>query len=356
MQHTRFFAEKPIRFRSDRRCRLVPLLILLLIAPVLAHAQGLDARASRAPARTSSFHVYRSDDQGRSWTEVGEGLPKAARVHALAVEGSTAYAGTDDGVFVSVDGGRRWAARVMTPASPVQCFAIAGRRVYAGTREAGVFVSGDGGRSWRRIADGLTDPNVRSLASRGSVVYAGTDSEGVFMLPDGEERWTPLGRGLPERPQVFDLAVEGRHLYAALYSKGLHRLEADGGRWEKVGGVTPLRFLVRGETLLAGHNPGGVHRSVDGGATWRPAAGLAGDSPIWVLGDCRPERARGDFAGRRIAERRPRCDLEAERRRPPTRRGRHRRRGWPGLHARGDLPTERRVRIATGPIGGDSKA
>jgi hypothetical protein len=117
------------------------------------------------------------------------------------------------------------------------------------------------------------------------------------MLPDGEERWTPLGRGLPERPQVFDLAVEGRHLYAALYSKGLHRLEADGGRWEKVGSVTPLRFLVRGETLLAGHNPGGVYRSVDRGATWRPAAGLEGDSPIWVLGDAGPNMLAGTSPG-----------------------------------------------------------
>jgi photosystem II stability/assembly factor-like uncharacterized protein len=294
---TRVVRGKLVRFPSDRRCRPVPLLILLLLIPVLAHAQGLGARASRAPARTSSFHVYRSDDQGVSWTEVGEGLPKAARVHALAVEGSTAYAGTDDSVFVSVDGGRLWAARVMTPASPVQCFTIVGRRVYAGTRKAGVFVTEGGGRSWRRVADGLTDPNVRSLASRGSVVYAGTDSKGVFILPDGEERWTPFGRGLPERPQVFDLAVKGRHLYAALYSKGLYRLEAGGGPWERVGDVTPLRFLVRGDSLLAGHNPGGIYHSVDEGATWQLAAGLPGDSPIWVLGDAGPNVLAGTSPG-----------------------------------------------------------
>ncbi len=73
-------------------------------------------------------------------------------------------------------------------------------------------------------------------------------------------------------PQIFDLAIKGRHLYAALHSKGLFRIEAGGDRWQKVGSVTPLEVLVRGDTLLAGHNPGGIYRSIDEGASWRPPA------------------------------------------------------------------------------------
>ncbi len=240
------------------------------------------------PQGTSSFHVYRSDDHGLSWSLAGRGLPTRGRIHALAVHETTAYAGSDDGLFVSADGGHSWAARDIQPGSAVQCFAAAGRRVFGGTKRAGVFVTEDAGHSWRPISKGLTDPNVRSLAVQGSVVVAGTDSEGVFVLPDGAEAWVPFGRQLPDGAQVFDLAIKDTWIYAALYSRGLYRLAAGGGSWQRVGDVEPLRFHVHGESLLAGHNPGGVYRSIDEGLTWHLAEGLTARSPTWVLGDAGP--------------------------------------------------------------------
>ena len=141
----------------------------------------------------------------------------------------------------------------------------------------------DAGHSWRPISRGLTSLNVRSLAVQGSVLYAGTDSAGVFVLPEGAEVWVPFGGPLPEGAQVFELAIKDTWVYAALYSKGLYRVAAGGGSWQRVEDVKPLRFLVHGESLLAGHNPGGVYRSIDEGRTWKLADGLTGRSPTWVL-------------------------------------------------------------------------
>lgn len=240
------------------------------------------------PPGTSSFHVYRSDNHGLSWSLAGRGLPNKQRIHALAVRGTTAYVGSDGGLFVSADGGYTFTGRDIRPDSPVHCFAASGRRIYGGTKTAGVFVTEDAGHSWRQIAAGLTSLNVRSLAVKGSVVYAGTDSAGVFVLADGAEAWAPFGRQLPEGSQVFDLAIKGTWVYAALYSKGLYRAAVGGGDWQKVGDVEPLRFHVHGESLLAGHNPGGVYQSIDEGRTWRLADGLTDSSPTWVLGDAGP--------------------------------------------------------------------
>lgn len=170
----------------------------------------------------------------------------------------------------------------------MQCFAAAGRRLFGGTKRAGVIVTEDAGHSWRPMSSGLTDMNVRSLAVQGAVVYAGTDSGGVFVLPDGAEAWVPFGRELPDGAQVFDLAVKDTWIYAALYSRGLYRLAAGGGSWRRVGDVKPLRFHVHGESLLAGHNPGGVYRSMDEGQTWQLAGGLTDRSPTWVLGGAGP--------------------------------------------------------------------
>jgi hypothetical protein len=250
------------------------------------------AQADAAPRETnpgplqgvSSFHVYRSDDQGLSWGLVGRGLPSSARINALAIDGTTAYAGSEDGLFISKDGGQSWVERAISPASPVQSFAVAGHRVFGGTKRAGVFVTEDAGASWRQVSRGLSNLNVRSLAARGGVVYAGADAEGVFVLPEGAEAWAPFGRDLPGGSQVFDLAIKDAWVYAALYSKGLYRLQGGGGSWQSVGDVRPLRFVVHGESLLAGHNPGGVYRSIDEGRTWHLAGGLTERSPTWVLG------------------------------------------------------------------------
>lgn len=241
--------------------------------------------------RRTTFQVYRSDDQGRSWTQTGKGLSQSARVHSFLIADSVAYAGTDDGLFCSTDGGVTWSARVLPSMSrgpsvyPVQCLVSVGRRVYAGTENAGVFVTQNRGSTWRQVSKNLSAPNVRALSSLGGMVYAGTDSGGVFALREGKDTWLPLRQGLPERSQVFDLAIKGRALYAALYSKGLYRLDTANPQWERVEKVTPLRFVVRGNSLLAGHNPGGIYHSADQGATWGLARGLPPDAPIWVLGN-----------------------------------------------------------------------
>jgi photosystem II stability/assembly factor-like uncharacterized protein len=257
---------------------------ILIFSSVAILQTRTDAPAARKPTAAHSFRLYRTTDGGNSWAEVGAGLPRSQRINALATGGSVSFAGTDGGIFTSTDDGKTWSASPILPTPRIQCFAVADRRVYAGTARAGVFVTEDGGRAWRPVARGLTDMNVRSLATRGAAVFAGTDSKGVFVRSAGDEGWAPFGRGLPGNSQVFDLAVKGQHIYAALYSNGLFRIEAGGGGWDKVGTVTPLEFLAQGDSLVAGHNPGGIFRSIDAGTTWKRAGGLPGDPPIWVLG------------------------------------------------------------------------
>jgi photosystem II stability/assembly factor-like uncharacterized protein len=270
--------------------------LLFLLSPLLLVGCSRDLQSAAAkPA--SSFHLYKSLDHGHSWAEAGGGLPQSGRINALTIVGATAYAGTDDGIFISTDEGRTWSGSALIPHARVQCVTAVGQQVFAGTKQTGVFVSKNGGRSWRQLASGLTDLNVRSLINFGSDIYAGTDAQGVFVLPGGAESWERFGHGLPEHAQVFDLAVSGQSVYAALYSKGLYRLNSGGGRWAKVGQVTPLEFLALGATLLAGHNPGGVYRSIDGGATWTLASGISDKAPIWTLGSAGSNLLAGTSPG-----------------------------------------------------------
>ncbi len=232
--------------------------------------------------KSSKFYIYRSTNNGASWQAAEVGPPLSKRVNALAVDVAKSYAGTDEGVFVSSDNGRTWSRAAMGPSHRVQSLVAGHGAVYAGTAR-GVYVSQDHGRTWAATLRGLNDLNVRALATDDTLVFAGTDKGGVYVLR-GAGHWQKYGRGLPDNSQVFDLATTQLHLYAALYGKGLYRTSTD-GEWRKVGEVRPLEVVARGDVIVAGHNPGGIQQSVDGGKTWRTASGLSGPSPIWGLGE-----------------------------------------------------------------------
>ncbi len=92
---------------------------LLLLVPLLAHAQGGGPPGGTVlalaidPANPATLYagtnggVYKSADGGSSWTTVNSGVPLGTIAQALAIDPSTPatlYAGTSDGgVFKSTN-------------------------------------------------------------------------------------------------------------------------------------------------------------------------------------------------------------------------------------------------------------
>jgi photosystem II stability/assembly factor-like uncharacterized protein len=93
------------------------------------------------------------------------------------------------GVFRSTDNGQTWSqiAAGMDPNEPIYELLPDPSHPgvwYASSGLSGVFYSTDGGMMWQRLSNGLTNLNVRGLAlsQDGSVLYAGTIGSGVFRL------------------------------------------------------------------------------------------------------------------------------------------------------------------------------
>src|SRR4029450_35208 len=98
-----------------------------MCAPEDARWRVLRARAGSLPARTlmagpvrgsvylaGQRGLYRSDDWGHSWLDVGRALP-ATSVSALVVsraDAQSVYVVADGGCWVSTDAGRNWEPRV----------------------------------------------------------------------------------------------------------------------------------------------------------------------------------------------------------------------------------------------------
>jgi hypothetical protein len=241
---------------------------MMIGVAVLANGGWLLAAESAA--------VFQTVDRGRSWTRADRGLPRDSRVNAFGAIGSVIVAGTDSGIFVSRDVRGSWQ---LAASGRVLSFATLGTRIYAGTDRRGILVSADQGASWT-ASSGFPAQKVRSLLADGERLYAGTDADGVWVT--SADRWLPMREGLPPHAQIFALSTVQGRLFAGLYGRGLYAWTGSG--WSQAGPVRPLVLASSGETLVAGHNPGGTLWSGDGGTTWARSVGLPGTAPVWEMG------------------------------------------------------------------------
>jgi photosystem II stability/assembly factor-like uncharacterized protein len=168
-------------------------------------------------------------------------------------------------------------------------------RLYVGTIGEGLFRSTDGGGSFRRACDGMfVECDVRALAldpDRSEVLYLGSE-EGLYVSDDGADSWRNLQAPL-DGLQVWSIHLDARkpgRLLVGTCPSRLFRSEDCGRSWAEAEAAlerdcprikhTRVTCLAVDDTnpdvLWAGVEIDGVHRSRDGGRTWRPVgAGLS---------------------------------------------------------------------------------
>lgn len=71
---------------------------------------------------------------------MNNGLPADTTVNAFAQSGSSLFAGTSNGVFISINQGQSWTAvSDGLPATSIFSLAVSGTNLYAGTAGKGVY-------------------------------------------------------------------------------------------------------------------------------------------------------------------------------------------------------------------------
>lgn len=120
--------------------------------------------------------------------------------------------------------------------------------VYCGTSERGLWRSADAGASWRPVGEGVSHPNVTSVAVAGDgVVYAGTEPSALFRSEDGGISWRELER-MRELPSSSEWSFPPKPWTSHV-------------RWISPDRAEPERLFVCIEA-------GALLRSSDGGETW----------------------------------------------------------------------------------------
>lgn len=201
----------------------------------------------------TAMGVFESDTEGKSWQKRMTGITNVLMVTALAADPGrpdVLYAGTSSGVYKTTDGARTWAAAntgmiasshaMSSRALGVTTLAVDPRRpdiVYAGTLD-GLYRTLDGGRAWTRIGGDLASQSINTLvAAPGdrADLYVGSLA-GVFKSEDRGATWENRSAGLPSR-NVLSLAagrVPPTLLYAGTNGGGLLRSRDGATTWEPV--------------------------------------------------------------------------------------------------------------------------
>jgi photosystem II stability/assembly factor-like uncharacterized protein len=195
------------------KAKMVLLVVLSLLVPALAvagsagpgpvfehvHALAFDA-AGRVLWLGAHTGLYRSEDNGRSWTKVPlPATPHGPDVMAIAphpTERAVLYAGTHEaGVLKTTDGGKVWTP-VNTGLKGLDIHGLAidpnaPDKLHALVRDqgAGLYRTTDGGGAWVRVDDGPVGEtkvlgSVNAPTGMGGIyLYAGT-GEGLQRSPD----------------------------------------------------------------------------------------------------------------------------------------------------------------------------
>lgn len=208
-------------------------------------------------AGTAGQGIFCSTDNGTSWKQSGlDGFTIAS----LTNNSMYLVAGTNDGVFSSVDG-TLWQAQGLSGGY----IAVLEQRqstIIAGT-DNGIYQTNDMGKTWDRL--GLEGYSITSVYADASQLYAATQN-GIFMFTNGT--WKLIGAHSNGNFVNVLQTIDGR-LFAGT-TLGLYRSDDEGESWSLAGfdgkNITTIELLS--QSLYIGTSKGVSYRSDDRGNTW----------------------------------------------------------------------------------------
>jgi photosystem II stability/assembly factor-like uncharacterized protein len=308
--------------------------------------------------------VWRTDDAGASWRNVSDGHFGSGSIGAIAVapsDDNVIYVGTGehsvrgqsssygDGVYRSTDQGRTWtnvgladsrqisAIRVHPDDPDVVYVAAQGSR-WVGSEQRGIYRSTDGGETWERVLAGVNATSgaadLSMDATNPRILYAafwdhqrlpwyvrsGGEGSGIWKSTDGGDTWTRLSGGLPDLMGKVGVSVSPANpdrVYAIVEAEegGLWRSDNGGRTWTHASGdrliqtrswyyMKVFAHPTQADEVWVTNAP--VLRSTDAGKTFTRVQATHGDNhqlwfnPVAPRGDHqRQRRGRVDHAGRR---------------------------------------------------------
>ena len=151
--------------------------------------------------------LYRSQDGGATWTNVGKNLPAGTNfcTNALVIDrnthlvGCSGYANGTDGVFRTTDGGKTWAPATTASAAALPLWASDGTIYWSLIYDRGLIKSTDQGRTWTQTIQGGTLKTGHPIElPDGRIVAPGNRT--LMISSDKGASFQPIGEPMPFAP------------------------------------------------------------------------------------------------------------------------------------------------------------
>jgi photosystem II stability/assembly factor-like uncharacterized protein len=291
---------------------------------------------------TASGGIFRSTNQGTTWTPVFDRVDAMMSIGDLAVAPSNpaiVWAGTGeannrqssswgDGVYKSTDSGATWKSVglrdthhigriVVHPSNPDVAYVAAVGHLWGPNPDRGVFRTTDGGQTWTKVlfvddntgaTDLVLDPRnpqtiYAALYQRQRKTWGfngGGRGSGIYRSRDGGDTWTRLAEGLPKgdcgRIGLDASAVDAGVVYATVEASGrdggIFRSSNGGDTWEQLSALNPRPMYYsqirldpkdRNRVYILGSNRG-FYISDDGGRNFRDVFSTvhSEDHALWI--------------------------------------------------------------------------
>lgn len=285
--------------------------------------------------------LWRTDDAGNNWRNISDGFFKTSSVGAIAVApsdpnvifvgmGEHAVRGQSstygDGVYRSTDQGRTWthmgleATRQISavrihPNNPDVVYVAAQGDRWKGTPDRGIYRTMDGGKTWALLLKGVNGTSgaadLSMDATNPRILYAafwdhqrfpwqvrsGGAGSGIWKSLDGGDTWTRLSEGLPKLMGKIGVAVSPANpdrVYAIVEAEngGLYRSDDAGKNWRLMTGDRLIQTRSwyymnitadpkNADIVWVMNAP--VMRSIDGGRTFQTVQAQHGDNhQLWI--------------------------------------------------------------------------
>ena len=291
---------------------------------------------------TTGGGIWKTVDDGITWTNISDGHLKTGTVGAIAVAesnpniviagmGEHAARGVmtsmGDGVYKSTDAGKTWkhigldetrhiSDVIIHPTDPNIIFISAQGAQYGPSEQRGVYRSTDGGKNWERVLFVNENTGASSLSmdmNNPLILYAtmwqhrrypwtmesGGPSSGIYKSTDGGSTWKQLKEGLPKSFGKAGISVSRANpeiVFAVIEAEGtkggVYKSVDAGKKWTQVNKdrINIARSWYYMEIFADPQDENVVYvlnapvtKSIDGGKSFTPLPTPHGDNHhLWI--------------------------------------------------------------------------
>jgi photosystem II stability/assembly factor-like uncharacterized protein len=193
------------------------------------------------------------------------------------------FAGTDHGLFRSIDSGKNWIeSKKGLFSQNIRALAVNSKNsqlIYAGTPK-GIFKSEDRGESWNEWFDqasGLTNTFINDLLidpNQVETIYAATQG-GLFVSHEGGDLWEPTGNAILKNEDIQTIQFSAAHPEQLIIStkNNIFRSSNNRKKWERKWTDLPknissiITLKTDPEFIFTGTEKG-FYKSFNGGLNW----------------------------------------------------------------------------------------